>query len=89
MHFPCTVLSHTDVCEVLTYYIWDFRAVWKSIGHELSIDLGTLEAIERDNSNCGDCLREMIIQWIRNAKASPTWVILDKAMQSKMIRGNF
>ena len=63
--------------------------MWKYIGRELSIDLGTLEAIERDNSNCGDCLREMIIQWIRNAKASCTWATLDKAMQSTMIKGIF
>lgn len=86
LNFHYIVLNRTDVREVLEY-IWDFRAVWKCIGRELSIDLGTLEAIERDNSKCEDCLREMIIQWIRNAKAPPTWVTLDKALQSKNIRG--
>ena len=84
---PYTVLSHSDVHKVLTY-VWDFRAKWKYIGLELSIELGTLDAIEKDNSKCEDCLRAVIIQWIHTAKSPPTWIDLDKAMQSKMITGN-
>ena len=82
-----TVLSHSDVRKVLTY-VWDFRAKWKYIGLELSIELGTLDAIEKENSKCENCLRAVIIQWIRTAKSPPTWIDLDKAMQSKMITGN-
>ena len=76
------------MCEILKH-VWDFRAKWKYIGYELSIDLGTLEAIERDNnSKCEDCLREVVIQWLRSTKTLPTWITLNKIMQSKMIRGN-
>ena len=88
MYFSYTVLSQTDVSEVLKY-VWDFRAKWKYIRLELSIDLGMLETIEMENSKCEDCLRAMLIQWLRNPKAPPTWTTLDKALLSKMIGGTF
>lgn len=87
LHVPYAVLSPSDVHKVLTY-VWDFRAKWKYIGLELSVELGTLDAIEKDNPKCEDCLREVIMRWIHAAEAPPTWIALDKAMQSKMITGS-
>ena len=83
-----TVLTEDDLHSILEY-VWNARANWKNLGIALSVDLGTLEAIEVDRRRCSDCLREMMIEWLRNAKPLPTWSALEKAMQSPILAGNF
>ena len=64
--------------------MWDYRARWKSIGIELRVDTGTLDAIEKDHRMVNDCLQEMIKHWLRNSPR-PTKEIIRVALQSKLI----
>ena len=64
--------------------MWDYRARWKSIGIELCVDTGTLDAIEANNRKVGGCLQEMITHWLRN-NPRPTKEIIRVALQSKLI----
>ena len=64
--------------------MWDYRARWKSIGIELRVDTGTLDAIEANNRKVGGCLQELITHWLRNSPR-PTKEIIRVALQSKLI----
>ena len=64
--------------------MWDYRARWKSIGIELRVNTGTLDAIEKDHRMVNDCLQEMIKHWLRNSPR-PTKEIIRVALQSKLV----
>ena len=64
--------------------MWDYRARWKSIGIELRVDTGTLDAIEKDCRMVNDCLQEMIKYWLRNSPR-PTREIIKVALRSKLV----
>ena len=64
---------------------WDYRAKWKFIGIELDIDGGTLDAIEANYKMVEDCLREVIIHWLRNAKTKPTRDAITTALRSERV----
>ena len=64
--------------------MWDYRARWKSIGIELRVDTGTLDAIEADNRKVNDCLQEVIKYWLRNSPR-PTRETIKVALQSKLV----
>lgn len=50
---------------------WSYRSKWKEIGIKLGIDVGTLDAIEKDYSKCNECLSEMNKTWLRGNKLLP------------------
>ena len=77
------LLSINNIKEVLDE-MWDYRARWKSIGIELCVDTGTLDAIEKDCRKVNDCLQEMIKYWLRN-NPRPTREIMKVALQSKLV----
>ena len=52
------LLSINNIKEVVLDEMWDYRARWKSIGIELCVDTGTLDAIEKDCRKVNDCLQE-------------------------------
>ena len=64
--------------------MWDYRARWKSIGIELRVDSGTLDAIEKDYRLANDCLQEMIKHWLRNSPR-PTRETIRVALRSKLV----
>ena len=64
--------------------MWNYRARWKFIGVELSIDMGTLDAIERDCKLVDDCLLRMINTWLRNCPR-PTRETIRVALKSKHV----
>ena len=49
---------------------------------ELGIDEGKLDTINKDNRKIEDCLREMIILWLRGHKPKPSRHAITKALQS-------
>ena len=77
------LLSPDNIKEVLDE-IWDYRARWKSIGIELRVDTGTLDAIEANNRKVGGCLQEMIKHWLRNSPR-PTRETIRVALRSKLV----
>ena len=67
---------------------WPYRAGWMYIGIELGIEFSTLEATKRNCITAGgveDCLMTMISIWLRNTNPKPTWLALDKALQSERV----
>ena len=64
--------------------MWNYRARWKFIGVELGIDMGTLDAIEKDCRIVDDCLLRMIKDWLRNSPR-PTREVIRAALQSKHV----
>ena len=77
------ILNISNIKEVLDE-MWDYRARWKSIGIELHVDTGTLEAIEKDCRKVNDCLQEMIKYWLRNSPR-PTKETIRVALRSKLV----
>ena len=62
------------------------RSKWYDIGIKLDIDVGTLEAINKDNlGKCGDCFRELLITWLRRDEPVPSWKTLTDALQSQTV----
>ena len=69
--------------EVLDW-TWDYRASWKIIGIELSIDIGTLDAIGKNNHHkVEDCLVELLTKWLCGSKATRSAMI--KVLQSRKV----
>ena len=64
--------------------MWNYRARWKFIGVELGIDMGTLDAIEKDCKMVDDCLLRMITSWLGNCPR-PTREVIKVALQSKHV----
>ena len=65
------LLTSKDTKVVLDL-MWNCRARWRFIGTVLQIDVGTLDAIDANNKNVEDCLRDMINHWLHSAKPRPT-----------------
>ena len=61
---------------------WNYRARWRFIGIELGVDEGTLDAIDKDNRKVEDCLREMVILWLRSCKTKPSQHVISMALKS-------
>ena len=61
--------------QVVKNDLWEARARWKDVGLELSMRQSTLDSIaitQRDDP--GNCLREMLAEWLRGAGDPPrTW----------------
>ena len=84
------LLNNNNIKEVLDE-MWNYRARWKFIGVELGIDMGTLDAIEKDCKVVDECLLKMINIWFRNS-SRPTREVIRVALQSKHVSdvaGNF
>ena len=62
------------------------RSKWYNIGINLDIDVGTLEAIEKDNMGKSDaCFRELLTKWLRRDDPVPSWKTLTDALQSQTV----
>ena len=49
---------------------------WKTLGVYLFVDGGKLNEIETDYKKSSDCLREMLIEWLKSDTPCPTWETL-------------
>ena len=64
----------------------DARAKWYEIGLELSIDPGSLDAIEKENPrDLQDCLRALLKKWLRRSQPRATWGALMEALTSPLV----
>ena len=61
------------------------KAKWKTLGHGLRIECHQLDAIERDNSECLDCLVKMLQQWKKNTDPPYTWATIIEALKSPLV----
>ena len=65
--------------------LWDARSRWFHIGLQLSVTIGDLEAIKKDHQESGECLREMLLVWLRKTDPSPTWKALVDALNAPSV----
>ena len=55
---------------------------WANIGVVLGVPIGIVDAIKYDNRNsCSACLREMLIEWLKQVDPPPTWENLIEAIE--------
>ena len=64
---------------------WDYRARWKFLGIELGFDMGTLDAISKNNTNVEESLTDLISKWLRKSDPRATRSDISKALQSPMV----
>ena len=75
-----------DDLRVVRKAIWDARSKWFSLGIELSITVTSLEAIKQKNKeNAGDCLTEMLLEWLRQSNPKPTWACIVAALREPTV----
>ena len=55
---------------------------WHNIGVFLDIPAGVLQTIAKDNSRSRDCLREMLVVWLKQTHPQPTWKALAEAVET-------
>lgn len=60
------------------------RTKWLDIGLELKVAYPTLNNIEAKYSDSKDCLREVIVEWLK-ATDHPTWQSLIDALRTPVI----
>ena len=65
--------------------IHDARTKWYYIGLELKLDVSTLKAIEFKYSDSKDCLREVIMEWLKAVDPEPTWRNLVDALRRPVV----
>lgn len=69
-------------------YLYSVRLKWLDIGVELEVDETELKAIrKRCREDPGDCLLEMIGEWLRSVDGPvrPTWKALAEALRAKAV----
>ena len=76
-------LSVDDLPKVMEE-LNDTRAKWYNIGLQLSISVGTLDAIKEQYSDPSHCLRETLKTWL-NTCPSPTWKNIIDALRNSTI----
>ena len=76
-------LCTANMREVLDL-TWSYRARWKFIGIELGVDMGTLDAIEKNNRDVEDCLVRLLSVWLRG---KATRSAMTRALQSGKVIG--
>ena len=78
------ILTSANMREILDL-TWPHRASWKLIGIKLGIDIGTLDAIEKDRRIVQDCLSELISTWLRSIDPRPTRADITAVLKSEHI----
>ena len=94
-HHHTDMMSHSqpvgqqlsvDDLQVVREELNDVRAKWYDIGIQLRVNIGTLDAIEKQYlNNPSDCLRETLTTWLKSYPPSPTWSKVVDALSSKTV----
>ena len=81
--FQLTVRLKIGDLQKVKNELWDARTYWKDFGLALSMSQNTLDSIaitQRDDP--GNCLREMLAEWLRGAGDPPrTWSTITAALK--------
>lgn len=81
---PSVVRYHPEILTLQTSLrmLSPLASEWKTIGCNLNISDGKLNAIARNESNrVEDCLREMLSAWLKTITPLPSWEVLAKAVE--------
>ena len=66
--------------------IYSVNHKWYNIGLELDIPFKTLDGIAANFRMTGDCLREMLKQWLTRVSPPPSWSSLVEPLSSEPVR---
>ena len=77
-------LNDNDL-RTIQKYMWDARSKWFNIGIQLSVTIGDLEAIKKENRDCGECLTQVLLTWLRKGSPTPTWQSLITTMKAPAV----
>ena len=80
----CTVALTINDLATLTEKLHRISANWKPFGLQLGVDTGTLNNIQYEFRNPGDCLRETLTHWLK-AHHEPTWNAVIQALWSSSV----
>jgi len=78
MSSPVPFTGEQDLLDIQSAII-EVAARWKNIGDMFRLSPGTLESISVNQSDAEDCLREVILRWLRKSGydhqqyGPPTW----------------
>ena len=62
-------------------------AKWYNIGLRLKVSVAKLDGIESQFSDPGECLREVLKEWLKGAAGTePSWRVLVEALRSQTVR---
>ena len=81
----CAEFFTTENMREVLDLAWDYRDKWMFIGIALGIDMGTLKAIRKNNTDVEDCLVELLNTWLCCPKATRS--ALTTALQSRQVIG--
>ena len=79
-------LTPDDLGQVLEQ-VFDMSARWYSLGLQLTVRSGMLDAIKAQFSDPRDQLREMLKIWL-DSGASPSWKTLTAALRTRSVGAN-
>ena len=66
--------------------VWEGRAKWYSIGLELGLKAGTLDAIQQTNHyDVNHCFTAMLKKWLRRPKLNPSWSCLARSLRESSV----
>ncbi len=65
--------------------LYPLRGKWHFIGVQLGISLEHLDNYEDDYRNNHQCLRMVILDWLRRRKLRPTWKALIEALRHETV----
>ena len=63
----------------------DARVKWYSIGSQLYVSVGTLNAIKEQYDVPSHCLKESLKTWLKTCPSSPTWNSIADALRSSTV----
>lgn len=75
----------TDNLQAVRSELFEAQLKWYDIGLELGLPWHTLEKITQECQDTGECLRKMILEWLRAIDLKPTWRSLLNVLQRKVI----
>ncbi len=64
--------------------VYPVRVKWHEIGMGLKVDIGTLDAIEADETSVNKRLLKTLQEWLQNG-TDCSWAALKKVMESSIV----
>ena len=84
--YTYTALTLDNMKEMLDL-TWDYRSRWRLIGIQIGIDVGTLDALDKNHKDVEDCLTGLICHWLRGTNPRPTRIAMLEALESSPVAG--
>ena len=77
-------LSADDLAKVRMELV-DVQTKWYDIGLDLGLPVSTLETIRQECQDTAECLRKMLLEWLKMIDLQPSWKNLIDVLQNKVI----